>query len=196
MSRDIETADSDQTGEHAQTQTICETKRRRLLGLVATGSSIALAGCAGFFEYEYESPEQGVSTEETDEEDDEVTEDNDEGTEDNDEIDEPEDDEINQETYDVEYVGQSETIQIPPDQNLLVAGEEKGWDLPYACRAGFCGQCLARADGDAHDLVEMTVNDYDPLDDDAIADGYLLTCTGHPRDDFALENGKYGELGG
>lgn len=40
----------------------------------------------------------------------------------------------------------------------------------------------------------MRYHQVDDLTDDAIADGYVLTCTGHARDDFALESGKADEL--
>ena len=94
----------------------------------------------------------------------------------------------------VTYLNEQWSIEVPEDDNLLEAGEARGLDLPYQCRVGVCGQCLAQADGDASELVEMTENDYGPLDDDAIADGYLLTCTAQPRDSMDLESNKYGDL--
>lgn len=97
-------------------------------------------------------------------------------------------------THAVDYVNQQWTVEVPEDENLLVAGEERGFDLPFECREGFCGVCLAQADGDASELVEMTTNDYDPLDEAAMEEGYLLTCTGQPRDEFELETGKHGDL--
>lgn len=161
----------------------CAVKRRKLLGAVGAGTTFSFAGCLGLFELpEEESPEEGVFTNGRDDEEDAPDEDE-------------EDDEAT-EQFDVEYTQQGETIEVPADQNLLVAGEEQGWDLPYLCRDGWCGECLARLDGDASERSEMTVNDYGPLDDDAITDGYVLTCTGFPRDDFAIETGTYGELDG
>lgn len=94
----------------------------------------------------------------------------------------------------IRYVEQGWIVEVGENENLLEAGEARGFDLPYQCREGFCGQCLAQIDGDANELVEMTANDYDPLDEDAMADGYTLTCTGQPRDDFDLESDKYGDL--
>lgn len=92
------------------------------------------------------------------------------------------------------YLNEQWSIQVPEDQNLLEAGENVGLDLPYQCRIGVCGQCLAQADGDASEKVEMTANDYGPLDDSAIEDGYFLTCTGQPRADLEIETEKYGDL--
>lgn len=111
---------------------------------------------------------------------------------DEDEDDEPEIPDVP--THAIDYVNQQWTVEVPEDQNLLEAGEARGFDLPFQCREGFCGVCLAQADGDASELVEMSTNDYDPLDEDAIEDGYFLTCTGQPRDEFALESDKHGDL--
>ncbi|MDR5671555.1 Ferredoxin [Halalkaliarchaeum sp. AArc-CO] len=147
-----------------------QTRRRNLLGVVATGGSLALAGCVGLF------PEPERQTVPEPDEDD------------------GENDEADPGPFDVEYLVQEASIEVARDENLLEAGEEQGWELPYQCRSGFCGQCLGHVDGDGHELVEMTNNDYDPLDDDAIADGYVLTCTGQPRGDFALETGVAGAL--
>ena len=95
--------------------------------------------------------------------------------------------------HSIEYVNEEVTIYVPEERDLLRTGEDAGLDLPYLCRDGWCGECLAQIDGDARELVEMTVNDYDPLDDEAMADGYTLTCTGHPRGEFSIESGKYQE---
>lgn len=146
------------------------TRRRNLLGVVAAGGSFALAGCVGLF------PEPEGQT---------VPEQDDDGAD---------DDDADPGPFDVEYLVQEASIEVARDENLLEAGEQEGWELPYQCRSGFCGECLGQVDGDGRELVEMTNNDYDPLDDDAISDGYVLTCTGQPRGDFALETGVAGAL--
>jgi ferredoxin len=94
----------------------------------------------------------------------------------------------------VTYTNEQWRLQVPEDKSLLVAGEDVGMDLPFQCRQGICGQCLARTDGDASEVVEMTNNEYDPLDDEAISNGYFLTCTGHARGDFELESNQYGSI--
>ena len=106
-----------------------------------------------------------------------------------------EDEEVtDQRFHSVTYVQEQWNIQVPEDLDLLEAGENVGLELPYQCRVGNCGQCLARADTDANEVVEMTENNYDPLDEDAIEEGYFLTCTGFPRADFELESNTYGDL--
>jgi 2Fe-2S type ferredoxin len=94
------------------------------------------------------------------------------------------DDEV--EYYEIEYVNEGETIEVANNENLLEAGEEQDWDLPYACRQGQCLSCGGKIqDGDAHEYVQHSNNE--TLGDDEVEKGYVLTCTAHPTDDFSLE---------
>lgn len=99
-----------------------------------------------------------------------------------------------EEDFDIEFVNEDENVSIPGTETLLEGGEKAGFDLPYFCRTGFCGVCLAQVDGDGHDLVDMSINEYEPLDDQAIEEGYVLTCTGRPLADFSIETGMTGAL--
>lgn len=142
---------------------------------MAGGGTIALAGCTGIFSDPAEdiedppSPADDDAVDDVDEEPDAVQ-------------------------HEIEYLTYEETIEVPETETLLEAGEDAGFDMPYQCRVGVCGQCLSQADGDANELVEMETNDYDPLDDEAITDGYFLSCTAEPRADFGFETDLYGEL--
>lgn len=108
--------------------------------------------------------------------------------------DDPPDDEDEERTaYSITYP-QSVSIYVPTDRDILRVGEEAGLDLPNLCREGFCGQCLSQADADATEVIEHEVNDYDPLDEEAMSEGYFLTCTGQPRGSFSFETDKYTEL--
>ncbi len=98
------------------------------------------------------------------------------------------------ETHAIDFSKQETTVPIDEDQFILNAGEEAGLDLPFWCRSGICGACLAQVDGDGHELVEMTNNEYEPLDDEAISEGYVLTCMGQPREEFSIETGVSGAL--
>jgi 2Fe-2S type ferredoxin len=90
------------------------------------------------------------------------------------------------ETYEIEFAKEGETIEIAENENILEAGEEEGWDLPYACREGSCLSCSGHvADGDAHEYVRHSNND--TLSDDEMERGYCLTCTAYPTQSFTLE---------
>ena len=147
----------------------CKTQRRKLLAAISGAAAAGTAGCIGLFEepahlQETEEPTNGAA-----EDDGEGAGTGaDDGT-----------------GYDIEFLKEEETISVAEDEELLYAGLDQGWDLPYQCEVGVCGQCTAKVDGDGHELVEMTDNQY--LDDDEIEEGYVLTCTGQPREEFAVE---------
>ena len=93
------------------------------------------------------------------------------------------------EYFDIEFVKEGETIEVANNEPLLEAGEDEGWDLPYACRQGQCVSCGGQiADGDARDYVEH--DGQEMLDENELEDGYVLTCVAYPRGDFSLETGE------
>lgn len=91
--------------------------------------------------------------------------------------------------YEIEYVKEGETVEVPENQTLLEAGEEQGWDLPYACREGQCLSCGGHvADGPAADFVEH--HNQQMLEAPELEEGYVLTCCAYPQRDFSLETGE------
>lgn len=106
---------------------------------------------------------------------------------------EPPDEDEERLAYQIEYP-QEVSLYVPTNRDILRVGEDAGLQLPNACREGFCGQCLSKADTDANEVIEHRLNEYDPLDEDAMAEGYFLTCTGQPRSSFSFETDKYNEL--
>jgi 3-ketosteroid 9alpha-monooxygenase subunit B len=62
-----------------------------------------------------------------------------------------------------------------PGETLLESARRAGLSPPFSCEAGNCGTCMAK-------LVEgtATMRTNDVLEDDEIADGYILTCQAVP----------------
>jgi ring-1,2-phenylacetyl-CoA epoxidase subunit PaaE len=79
--------------------------------------------------------------------------------------------------------GRTTEVVVPRGRTILDAAQEHRADLPYACKGGVCGTCRAR-------VVSGEVNlrrNY-ALEDDELADGYVLTCQSLPvSDELALD---------
>jgi 3-ketosteroid 9alpha-monooxygenase subunit B len=68
-------------------------------------------------------------------------------------------------------------VSVPrvPGETLLESARRAGLSPPFSCEAGNCGTCMAKlVDGAA------TMRTNDVLEDDEIADGYILTCQAVP----------------
>ena len=60
-------------------------------------------------------------------------------------------------------------------ETLLESARRAGLAPPFSCEAGNCGTCMARlTEGSA------TMRFNDALEEDEVADGYILTCQGVP----------------
>ncbi|HEY0246337.1 MAG TPA: ferredoxin--NADP reductase [Mucilaginibacter sp.] len=74
-------------------------------------------------------------------------------------------------------------IIVSENQSILQAALQNNIPLPYSCREGICSACIAKCKGGE---VEMPVNDV--LTNADLAQGWVLTCTGHPvTDDVVIE---------
>jgi 2Fe-2S type ferredoxin len=85
---------------------------------------------------------------------------------------------------------ESATFECKEDQLILNAGLAGGVALPFGCRMGSCGMCAGR-------LVEGTVDRAEQiiLDDDQIAQGFVLLCKSRPRSDLVIITHQEPELG-
>ncbi len=147
---------TDPTQEAGACENRTQTRRRLLVSVGATGA-VAIAGCLGDEEPAEEPADADADPEEE------------------------------RDYYEVEFLEFDTVLEIDqdPDQALLYDGLDQDWDLPYACESGTCGQCTARYDGDANEVIRHEGNEY--LDDEQVEDGWFLPCVAYAEDDFAME---------
>lgn len=87
------------------------------------------------------------------------------------------------ETYEVEFVDEGVTLEVPETKSILDAAEEMGLSPPYRCRRGICGVCCAkREEGGEVDQSEGMF-----LSESEKEEGYCLTCIGKPKSDLRIE---------
>jgi ferredoxin len=75
----------------------------------------------------------------------------------------------------IELDGRSETVAHRPGTTILQTARQLGLRPPSSCEAGNCATCMARV---VEGEVTMMVND--ALDDDEVAEGWVLTCQSVP----------------
>ncbi|HEX5168409.1 MAG TPA: ferredoxin--NADP reductase [Cyclobacteriaceae bacterium] len=85
----------------------------------------------------------------------------------------------------IRYDGKEYKIMVPPNKAILETALDAGIDLPYSCQSGLCTACRGRALSG-----KVKLDEEEGLSASERAEGYVLTCVGHPlTDDVVIEIG-------
>lgn len=85
----------------------------------------------------------------------------------------------------IRYDGQEYKVMVPPDATILQTALDQGIDLPYSCQSGLCTACRGKALSG-----QVKLDEEEGLSKSERAEGYVLTCVGHPlTDDVVIEIG-------
>lgn len=83
------------------------------------------------------------------------------------------------------YDGQEHKFVVEPNRTILETALDKGIDLPYSCQSGLCTACRGKALSG-----KVKLDEEEGLSQSERAEGYVLTCVGHPlTDDVVIEIG-------
>jgi 3-ketosteroid 9alpha-monooxygenase subunit B len=74
--------------------------------------------------------------------------------------------------------GERREVAYAAGQTVLEAARAAGLEPPFACEEGYCSCCMAKI---VKGSVRMLTND--ALDEDQVAEGWVLTCQSIPTDD-------------
>ena len=78
--------------------------------------------------------------------------------------------------------GEVHEVEVGAVKSILFEGLDNGIDMPFSCQSGLCTACMGKC---TSGKVEMTENS--GLSDLEVEEGYVLTCTGHPKSNVVIE---------
>lgn len=74
--------------------------------------------------------------------------------------------------------GKEQVLEVPGNESILHAALRQDVHLPYSCKGGVCGSCIAKC---TSGKVWMSVNEV--LTEKELSQGLILTCTGYAQSD-------------
>ncbi|MBL7858731.1 MAG: ferredoxin--NADP reductase [Cyclobacteriaceae bacterium] len=85
----------------------------------------------------------------------------------------------------IRYDNHEYKIMVEPNMTILATALDQGIDLPYSCQSGLCTACRGKALSG-----QVKLDEEEGLSQSERAEGYVLTCVGHPlTDDVVIEIG-------
>ncbi|MFZ6013171.1 MAG: 2Fe-2S iron-sulfur cluster-binding protein [Bacteroidota bacterium] len=85
----------------------------------------------------------------------------------------------------IRYDGQEYKVLVQPSKAILETALDQGIDLPYSCQSGLCTACRGKCISG-----KVKLDEEEGLSQSERAEGYVLTCVGHPlTDDVIIEIG-------
>lgn len=85
----------------------------------------------------------------------------------------------------IRYDGKEFKIVVQPTSTILETALDSGIDLPFSCQSGLCTACRGKALSG-----KVKLDEEEGLSQSEKAEGYVLTCVGHPlTDDVVIEIG-------
>lgn len=78
----------------------------------------------------------------------------------------------------IRYDGQEFKVIVAPNRTILETALDQGIDLPYSCQSGLCTACRGKALSG-----KVKLDEEEGLSQSEKAEGYVLTCVGHPMTD-------------
>lgn len=89
----------------------------------------------------------------------------------------------------IQHQGETYTIAVPEDKQILRAAGAAGIYLPTSCNSGVCTTCAAQ-------ILEGTVDQGDGMgvSTELQAQGYALLCVAYPRSDLKIVTEKEDEV--
>ena len=84
----------------------------------------------------------------------------------------------------IELDGKTTTAKYRTGETLLQVARSQALQAPYSCETGSCGTCMGLVTEGSARMVNN-----DALEDDEVAEGWVLTCQAVPTTDVVVRYG-------